>query len=180
MDNKDKDGQVAMTSLGQQLSWIWLVCGLGLLFMGLSSQWNESAFHKPEDQSLFSHTGLLQQVTFHAPAKSPTVVEMLVYNKENGLKHSYLRYGYHVWEEQLKPYVHQVITVWVDKHQQVWQVQQGGQTLLSSQSIEQRLQSMKQAQQVMAEKIGYAGLLMVLLWLFFFRQRFTKKNHVYS
>ena len=169
-----------MPSLGQYLSWIWLVCGLGLLLMGFSSQWNESAFQKPEDKLLFSHTGLLQQVTFHAPAKSPTVVEMLVYNKESSLKHGYLRYGYHVWEEQLKSYVHQDITVWIDKHQQVWQVLQGTKILLSSQTIEQRLQSMKQAQQAMAEKIGYAGLLMVLLWLFFFRQRLAKKDHTYS
>ncbi|MCF6208293.1 MAG: hypothetical protein L3J61_02745 [Ghiorsea sp.] len=172
--------QAPIPSLGQRLSWIWLACGLGLLLMGLSSQWNESAFQKPEDKLLFSHTGLLQQVTFSAPEKSPTVVEMLVYNKENGLKHGYLRYGYHTWEEQLKPYVHQVITVWIDKDQQVWQVQQGTQILLSSQTIEQRLQSMKQAQQAMAEKIGYAGLLMVLLWLFFFRKRDKKKNPVYS
>jgi len=108
------------------------------------------------------------------------VVEMIVYNKEDGLKHGYLRYGYHAWEEQLKPYIHQDITVWVDKYQQIWQVQQGTKTLLSSQTIEQRLQSMKQAQQVMAEKIGYAGLLMVVVRLFFFRQRYTKKNQTYS
>ena len=101
---------------------------------------------------------------------------MLVYNKESGLKHGYLRYGYHTWEEQLKPYLHQVVTVWIDKHQQVWQVQQGTKTLLASQTIEQRLHSMKLAQQAMAEKIGYAGLLMVLVWLFFFRQRLAEKK----
>ncbi len=180
MESIDKNEQIPIPSLGQRLSWIWLVCGLGLLLMGFSSQWNESAFRKPADKFLFSHTGLLQQVTFSAPAKSPTVVEMLIYNKESGLKHGYLRYGYHVWEEQLKPYMHQTITVWIDKHQQVWQVQQGTKILLSSQTIEQRLHSMKQAQQAMAEKIGYAGLLMVLVWLFFFRQRLAKKNQTYS
>jgi len=180
VESKGHHEQTSIPSLGQRLSWIWLICGLGLLLMGISSQWNESAFQKPEDKLLFSHTGLLQQVIFSAPAKSPTVVEMIVYNKENGLKHGYLRYGPHVWEERLKPYVHQDITVWIDKHQQVWQVQQGSKTLLSSQTIEQRLQSMKQAQQVMAEKIGYAGLLMVVVWLFFFRQRYTKKNQAYS
>ena len=169
-----------MPSLGQRLSWIWLFCGLGLLLMGLSSQWNDSAFQKPEDKRLFSHTGLLQQVIFSAPAKSPTMVEMIVYNNKNGLKHGYLRYGYHVWEEQLKPYVHQTITVWIDKHQQVWQVQQGSKTLLSSQTIEQRLQSMKQAQQTMAEKIVYAGLLMIVVWLFFFRHSYMNKNKTYS
>lgn len=179
MDNNHSE-QPNIPSLGQRLSWIWLICGLGLLLMGLSSQWNDSAFYKPEDNLLFSHTGLLQKVTFSAPAKSPTVVEMLVYNKESGLKHGYLRYGDHAWEEQLKPYLHQVVTVWIDKHQQVWQVQQGAQTLLSSQTIEQRLQSMKQAQQAMAEKIGYAGILMVVVWLFFFRKRDKKKNQVHS
>jgi sensor c-di-GMP phosphodiesterase-like protein len=180
VESKNHHEQTPIPSLGQRLSWIWLICGLGLLLMGLSSQWNESAFQKPEDKLLFSHTGLLQQVTFSAPTKSPTVVEMIVYNKEDGLKHGYLRYGYHAWEEQLKPYIHQDITLWADKYQQIWQVQQGTKTLLSSQTIEQRLQSMKQAQQVMAEKIGYAGLLMVLVWLFFFRQRFAKKNQTYS
>jgi len=172
--------QAPIPSLGQRLSWIWLVCGLGLLLMGLSSQWNESAFQKPEDKFLFSHTGLLQQVTFRAPAKSPTVVEMIIFNKKSGLKHGYLRYGYHAWEEQLKPYVHQDITVWIDKHHQVWQVQQGAQILLSTQEIEQRLQSMKQAQQDMAEKIVYAGVLMVMVWLLFMRKRGVKKNQVYS
>ena len=148
--------------------------------MGLSSQWNDSAFHKPEDKLLLSYTGLLQSVVFSAPAKSPTVVEMKLYSKNNGLKHGYLRYGYHAWEERLKPFVHQTITVWVDKHQQVWQVQQGTKTLLSSQVIEQRLQSMKLAQQAMAEKIAYAGGLMVLLWLFLFKQQKHQPKQVYS
>ncbi|MDQ6984470.1 MAG: hypothetical protein Q9M44_07115 [Ghiorsea sp.] len=180
METKDKTKteQSSIPSLGQRLAWIWLLCGLGLLLMGLSSQWNDSAYHKPEDKFLSSYTGLLQSVTFHAPAKSPTMVEMTIYNKKSGLKHGYLRYGHHAWEERLKPYVHQTITVWMDKYQQVWQVQQGSQTLLLSQDIEQRLLSMKQAQQGMAENIAFAGGLMVLLWLFLFKCRQNKPKRV--
>lgn len=180
MENKDKNEQIPMPSLGQHLSWIWLICGLALLLMGLSSQWDDSAYHKPEDKLLSSYTGLLQSVTFHAPAKSPTVVEINIYNKESSLQQGYLRYGYHAWEERLKPYLHQTITLWMDKQHQIWQVQQGKQILLTSQVIEQRLQSMKQAQQAMAENIAYAGGVMVLIWLFLFRQQQNQRKQVYS
>ncbi|MDQ7002310.1 MAG: hypothetical protein Q9N02_06440 [Ghiorsea sp.] len=180
METKDNIEQSSIPSLGQRLSWIWLICGLALLLMGLSSQWDDSAYHKPEDKLLLSYTGLLQSVIFHAPAKSPTVVEIKIYSKESSLQLGYLRYGYHAWEERLKPYLHQTITLWMDKQHQVWQVQQGKQILLTSQVIEQRLQSMKQAQQAMAENIAYAGGLMVLIWLLLLRNRPNKAQQVYS
>ena len=179
MDNKDKNGQVAMTSLGQQLSWIWLVCGLGLLLMGLSSSWNDAAFSRPNTHDLRMYTGLLQHVRYSAPAKSPTLVEVVIYNKKAGLKQGYLRYGLHTWEERLKPYVHQPVTLWLNQNKQVWHVLAGEKTVISQNEILMRLQSMKQAQQDMAENIAYAGGMMVLAWLLF-RARRTKWYQAYS
>ena len=115
--------------------------------------------------------GTLQKVTFSAPTKSPTLVELIVYHKKEGVLHGYLRYGFHAWEEKLKPYLNHQVTVFIGVHQQVWGVDVGGESILMADEIEQRLQRMKQAQQDMADNIIYAGFIMVLLWLFLFRQR---------
>ncbi len=156
-----------------------MLCGLGLLLMGLSSSWDERAFRQPPDAQLRSHTGILQKVTYSAPAKSPTLVEMVVYQKQGGLRHGYLRYGLHTWEERLKPYLHQEVTMLIGEHHQVWSVDTGGLPILNSEQIEQRLQGMKQAQQAVAKNIIYVGLGMVLCWLFFFRKQSVATRKAY-
>ncbi len=177
--DKNPDEPINIPSLGQRLSWIWLICGLGLLLMGLSSSWNDTAFSRPNTHSLRIYTGLLQQVRYSASAKSPTLVEVEIYNKKGGLKRGYLRYGLHTWEERLKPYLHQPITLWLSQNKQVWHVLEDEKTILSQGEIFMRLQGMKQAQQDMAEKIAYAGGMMVLAWLLF-RARRTKWYQAYS
>jgi len=167
VENNDKHEQITTTSLGQQLSWILLVCGLGLLLMGLTSSWNDAAFKQPEDGQLHYYSGILQQVEYSAPAKEPTLVELKLYHKKSGVRYGYLRYGLHAWEERLKPYEKQQVTVLMDGQMQVWGVDVGAKPLLLSSEIERRLQRMKQGQQDMAEKIAYAGGVMFVLWLLF-------------
>jgi len=157
-------------SLGARLSWIFLICGLGLLLMGLSSSWNEHAFQKPEPSGLYSYTGQLQRLKYIAPPKSATVVDVVIYSKQNGLQRGYLRYGLHLWEERLKPYIHQSITLVVDKHQQIWSVEAAGKIVLGDVEIGQRLLQMKQGQESVAQIFIYTGIFMVLLWLVFLRK----------
>ncbi len=148
--------------------------------MGLSSSWDENAFELPKDGELSSYTGTLHKVTYSAPAKLPTLVELIVFHKKEGVHYGYLRYGLHEWEERLKPYLNHEVTIFVGENQQIWGVDVERESILKAGEIEQRLQGMKQAQKAMADNIIYVGFMMVMLWLFLFRKQNSPVQKVYS
>ena len=177
MDNKNHIESPNIPSLGQRIAWIWLICGLGLLLMGATTSWQDSAFHKPDDTHLSSVTGILQKVSYSAPAKSPTLVELVIYQPKVGMQRGYFRYGFHAWEERLKPYLNQPVTMVVSKDNQVWQVLVKDEVIISEQEIGQRLLTMKQGQQAMADKFILVGFGMILIWLIFLRpKRFFRRG----
>lgn len=73
--------QENIPSLWQHLSWIWLICGIGFVLMSATTNWDDSAFEKPSSEKSHRYLGELQQVTYSAPTKSPTLVEVVIYNK---------------------------------------------------------------------------------------------------
>jgi len=164
--------QPATPSMGKLLSWIVLSCGIGLLFLGVSSAWKgEQGLHVPKPNQLSQITGELKEVSFLEPIKSPSVVDVIIYLKGKGLKRGYFNYGLHIWEERLKPFKHQQITIDVAKNHQIWGVYAAGKTIVHPEEVEKVFLSYKKGQQAFAIQMDYVGGAMIIFWLLFLRRK---------
>lgn len=158
--------------LGERLSLILLVCGIGLVFLGISSglKGDEGLLH-PAPEHLQSYTGKLQDLTFISPHKAPSVVDLVLFRKGNSPKRGYLNYGLHSWEERLKPFKNKEITILVAADHQIWGIEAAGRVILSSTEIEQTFLKFKKGQEIFAIKMDYVGFGLILFWLLFLRKR---------
>jgi len=162
-------------SLAARLSTIALICGLGLLFLGISSGLKGyDGLMEPSAEQLKSITGNLEHLAYLTPSKAPTVVDIQLYHKADGRKQAYLNYGPHEWEERLKPYMHKEITMFVASTQQVWGIMADGQTLVSAAEIQKTFLAVKKGQEIFATQMTYVGLGLVVFWLLFLRKRYRQ------
>jgi len=169
--------QPATLSMGKLLSWIVLSCGIGLLFLGVSSAWKgDQGLRIPASNKLTQITGELQKVSFLQPSKSPTVVDVMIYRKGKTLKRGYFNYGLHVWEERLQPFVHQQITIDVAKNHQIWGVHAAGKTIIRPEEVEKVFFSYKKGQQSFATQMDYMGSAMIVFWFIFLRRKRTGQS----
>ncbi len=159
-------------SLGERLSLIILVCGIGLLFLGISSSWKgNQGLRAPSSEHLRQVSGSLQRLTFQQPNKAPSVVDVVVYSKGEGLKYGYLNYGLHSWEERLKPFKNKEIIMDVAANHQIWSIQAADKTIIRTSEIEKVFLGYKKRQQSFATQMDYVGLGLILFWLFFLRKK---------
>jgi len=160
------------SGLGKILSWMVLLCGFGLLFLGISSSWKgEQGLHVPTPNQLSQITGELKEVNFLQPLKSPTVVDVILYRKGKSLKRGYFNYGLHAWEERLQPFKHQQISMDVATNHQIWRVQAGGKTIVRPEEVEKVFLQYKKGQQSFATQMDYVGGVMIIFWLIFLRRK---------
>jgi len=171
MANTTQD--ITPISLGSLLSWVVLVCGIGLLFLGISSSWKgNQGLLAPSSEQLRQVSGRLQRLTFHQPNKAPSVVDVVVYSKGEGLKYGYLNYGLQSWEERLKPFQNKEIIMDVAANHQIWGVEAAGKTIIRTSEIETVFLGYKKRQQTFAAQMDYVGLGLILFWLFFLRKKY--------
>jgi len=172
--NDEPESAITTKDRFAALASLFWAFGLLVFSMGGVSYWSAGDnAETPNFHELQVYTGELQRLSYRGQsAKAPSLIDIVIYNEQDHLKRGFIRHAKRAWEERIRPFNKQQLTIYIDGNKHAWRVEAGDKVLISESEIARNFSHVSKHEISLGKAMMFIGAIMILVWLFALRKRF--------